>query len=57
MFDGIPSSIDHIRAGKLRPLAVTAATRLEVLPGIRLPKASPERMCGFLSASWLTHCR
>ena len=34
MFDPLPSSIEHIRAGKLRPLAVTTATRLEVLPNV-----------------------
>jgi len=34
MFDPIASSIGHIRAGKLRPLAVTTATRLEVLPDV-----------------------
>ena len=34
MFDPVPSSIAHIRAGKLRPLAVTTASRLEVLPDI-----------------------
>jgi tripartite-type tricarboxylate transporter receptor subunit TctC len=34
MFDPVASSIGHIRAGKLRPLAVTTATRLEVLPDI-----------------------
>jgi tripartite-type tricarboxylate transporter receptor subunit TctC len=34
MFDPIPSSIEYIRAGKLRPLAVTTASRLEVLPDI-----------------------
>src|SRR5499427_8384513 len=34
MFDPIASSISHIRAGKLRPLAVTTATRLKVLPDI-----------------------
>jgi tripartite-type tricarboxylate transporter receptor subunit TctC len=34
MFDPLVSSIGHIRAGKLRPLAVTTATRLEVLPDI-----------------------
>jgi tripartite-type tricarboxylate transporter receptor subunit TctC len=28
MFDNMPSSIEHIRAGKLRPLAVTAESRL-----------------------------
>ena len=34
MFDTLITSIEHIRAGKLRPLAVTSATRLEVLPDI-----------------------
>ena len=34
MFDNIPTSIEYIRAGKLRPLAVTAATRLDVLPDV-----------------------
>ena len=32
MFPGMLSSITHIRAGKLRSLAVTTATRLEALP-------------------------
>ena len=32
MFDNMPSSIEPIRAERLRPLAVTAATRLESLP-------------------------
>jgi tripartite-type tricarboxylate transporter receptor subunit TctC len=31
MFDSMPSSIEHIRAGKLRALAVTSATRSEAL--------------------------
>jgi tripartite-type tricarboxylate transporter receptor subunit TctC len=34
MFDPLPSSIGYIRADKLRPLAVTSATRLEALPDI-----------------------
>jgi tripartite-type tricarboxylate transporter receptor subunit TctC len=34
MFDTLSTSIEHIRAGKLRALAVTSATRLEVLPDI-----------------------
>jgi len=34
MFDPVVSSIAHIRAGKLRPLAVTTSTRAEVLPDI-----------------------
>jgi tripartite-type tricarboxylate transporter receptor subunit TctC len=33
-FGGIPTSIKHIRAGELRPLAVTAAKRLEALPDV-----------------------
>jgi tripartite-type tricarboxylate transporter receptor subunit TctC len=33
-FGPIPESIEHIRAGKLRPLAVTAATRSVILPDI-----------------------
>jgi tripartite-type tricarboxylate transporter receptor subunit TctC len=33
-FGGLPSSIEHIRAGKLRALAVTTATRSEALPDI-----------------------
>ena len=34
MFDTMPASIEHIRAGKLRALAVTTATRSEALPDI-----------------------
>src|SRR6516165_7163813 len=34
IFSPLPESIEYIRAGKLRPLAVTTAIRLEVLPDI-----------------------
>jgi tripartite-type tricarboxylate transporter receptor subunit TctC len=34
MFDNMPSSLEHIRAGKLRALAVTTAERSAVLPDI-----------------------
>ena len=34
MFDPVASSIAYIRAGKLRPLAVTTATPIDVLPDI-----------------------
>ena len=34
MFDPLPASIEYIRAGKLRALAVTTATRSEALPDI-----------------------
>jgi len=33
-FDPIPNSIGYIRAGKVRPLAVTSATRSEALPDV-----------------------
>src|SRR5205807_9063311 len=32
MFASMPSSVEHIRAGKLRALAATTATRSEALP-------------------------
>jgi tripartite-type tricarboxylate transporter receptor subunit TctC len=34
IFDNLPSSIEYIRAGKLRALAVTTATRSDALPDI-----------------------
>jgi tripartite-type tricarboxylate transporter receptor subunit TctC len=34
MFDTISSSIAHIKAGKLRPLAVTSVTRSDLLPEV-----------------------
>jgi tripartite-type tricarboxylate transporter receptor subunit TctC len=34
MFDNLPSSIDHIRAGRLRALGVSTPKSLELLPGV-----------------------
>jgi tripartite-type tricarboxylate transporter receptor subunit TctC len=34
MFDTVPASIQHIKGGQLRALAVTTATRAEVLPDL-----------------------
>ena len=34
MFDNLPSSIEHIRAGRLRALAVSTPRPLELLPGV-----------------------
>ncbi len=34
MFDNLPSSIEHVRAGRLRALGVTAAKRSEALPDV-----------------------
>lgn len=49
MFDPLPSSIGHIRAGKLRPLAVTTATRLDALPDI--PTVG-EFLTGYEATTW-----
>src|SRR4029079_16678537 len=49
MFDAMPSSIGHIRAGRLRPLAVTTATRSDVLPDI--PTVG-DFLPGFEASTW-----
>ena len=49
MFDAMPSSIEHIRAGRLRPLAVTTAARSEALPEI--PSLS-DVLPGYEASSW-----
>jgi tripartite-type tricarboxylate transporter receptor subunit TctC len=47
--DNLPASIEHIRAGKLRPLAVTPATRSEALPNV--PTIS-EFLPGYETSGW-----
>jgi tripartite-type tricarboxylate transporter receptor subunit TctC len=49
LFDAMPSSIGYIRAGKLRPLAVTTATRSDVLP--QIPTVA-EFLPGFEASTW-----
>jgi len=48
-FPVIPSSLEYIRTGKVRALAVTSATHLEVLPG--LPTID-EFVPGYEASSW-----
>ena len=48
-FGPIPETIEHIRTGKLRPLAVTTGTRLEVLPNI--PTVA-EFVPGYEASGW-----
>jgi tripartite-type tricarboxylate transporter receptor subunit TctC len=48
-FDPLPASIEHIRGGKLRALAVTTASRSESLPNI--PSAS-ENVPGYVASNW-----
>jgi tripartite-type tricarboxylate transporter receptor subunit TctC len=49
LFDAMPSSIEYIRAAKLRPLAVTTATRSDVLPDI--PTVG-DFLPGFEASTW-----
>ena len=49
MFDPMPSSIEYVRAGKLRALAVTTATRSEALPDV--PTVG-EFVPGYESSTW-----
>ena len=48
-FGAIPSSIEYIRAGKLRALAVTTSTRWEGLPS--LPTVS-DSVPGYEASAW-----
>jgi tripartite-type tricarboxylate transporter receptor subunit TctC len=48
-FDNVPTSIEFIRAGKLRPLAVTTAARSDVLPD--LPTVA-DFVPGYEASAW-----
>ena len=49
MFDNVPTSLEHIRSGALRPLGITAATRLGLLPDV---PAVAEFLPGYESSAW-----
>jgi tripartite-type tricarboxylate transporter receptor subunit TctC len=49
MFDNLPTSIEHIRAGKLRPLAITSSTRSELLPDV---PTLADFVAGYESSAW-----
>jgi len=49
-FDNLSASIQHIRAGKLRALAITTATRSPAMPD--LPTIAESGVPGYDSSSW-----
>src|SRR5262249_34327306 len=49
MFDTLATSIEHIRAGKLRALAVTSAARSDVLPDT---STAGDSVPGYEASSW-----
>jgi tripartite-type tricarboxylate transporter receptor subunit TctC len=49
LFGGMASSVDHVRAGRLRALAVTTATRSEALPD---SPAVSEFVPGYEASDW-----
>ena len=53
MFFALPGSMEYIKAGKLRPLAVTTATRLSTLPDV---PAVAEFLPGYEATGWQGIC-
>jgi tripartite-type tricarboxylate transporter receptor subunit TctC len=50
MFDNLPSALPLIKAGKLRPLAVTSLQRSSALPDV--PTIAESGLPGFEASSW-----
>jgi tripartite-type tricarboxylate transporter receptor subunit TctC len=49
MFDNIPTSLPHTRAGKLRPLAVTSTARSELMPEVPV---LADYLPGYEASAW-----
>ena len=53
MFDNLPSSMPHIRSGKLKALAVTSAQRSSALPDVpTVEEVGGAALKGFEASSW-----
>lgn len=53
MFDNLPSSLQHIRSGRLKALAVTSAVRSSALPDLpTVEEAGGPALKGFEASSW-----
>jgi tripartite-type tricarboxylate transporter receptor subunit TctC len=50
MFDSLPSSISHVKSGKLRAIAVTTAKRSSALPSV--PTIAESGVPGFDISTW-----
>jgi tripartite-type tricarboxylate transporter receptor subunit TctC len=50
MFDNMPSVIGHVRAGKLRPIAVTTPNRSPAVPDV--PTIAESGVPGYSATSW-----
>jgi tripartite-type tricarboxylate transporter receptor subunit TctC len=53
MFDNLPSSLPHIKSGRLKALAVTSATRSAALPDLpTVEEAGGPALKGYEASSW-----
>jgi tripartite-type tricarboxylate transporter receptor subunit TctC len=50
-FGAVPSTLEHVRAGKLRALAVTGQKRINVLPDV--PTFTEAGVTGFTAEGWI----
>ena len=50
MVDALPSTMPNVKGGKLKPLAVTSAQRVPLLPGV--PTVAESGLKGFEMVSW-----
>ncbi|MBM3507845.1 MAG: tripartite tricarboxylate transporter substrate binding protein [Alphaproteobacteria bacterium] len=52
MFENLPAAVSHVKAGKVRAIALTGKARSDSLPGV--PTAAESGVPGFEATSWFT---